>query len=443
MQVTVEATGELERRLTITLPGSDFESKVQERLRSMVPRIKMDGFRPGKVPYKVVERRYGSAVRQEVSDEFVRDSFRDAIKQESLRPAGMPQIEPPQLEAGESFAYTVTFEVLPEIESVKLEGIKIKQPRAEVTDKDIEGVLKKLQEQHIEWEPMERPAQEADGVTITYHGSIEGKPFPGGSKENFFVILGKGTTLKEFEEHLIGVNKGQELTFEITFPEHYGNQELAGKKASFAVKVISVTAPRLPEINEDFAEKLGVKEGGVAALRQEIKASMTRNLEQAVRDRVREQIMDGLLVANPTTLPISLVKEETSILLEQAKNNLAKQGVNPQEISLDESPFVEQARRRVALRLIFSTILEKQEIKADQDKIKQRVTELAASYEDPEEFSRWIFSDRERLSEIENAVMETQIIDWVLDQVEVLDKSMSFEEVVNPQISSAKEKVQD
>ncbi|KFI22725.1 trigger factor [Nitrosococcus oceani] len=442
MQVTVEATGELERRLTITLPGSDFESKVQERLRSMVPRIKMDGFRPGKVPYKVVERRYGSAVRQEVSDEFVRDSFRDAIKQESLRPAGMPQIEPPQLEAGESFAYTVTFEVLPEIESVKLEGIKIKQPRAEVTDKDIEGVLKKLQEQHIEWEPMERPAQEADGVTITYHGSIEGKPFPGGSKENFFVILGKGTTLKEFEEHLIGVNKGQELTFEITFPEHYGNQELAGKKASFAVKVISVTAPRLPEINEDFAEKLGIKEGGVEALRQEIKISMTRNLEQAVRDRVREQIMDGLLVANPTNLPISLVKEETSILLEQAKNNLAKQGVNPQEISLDESPFVEQARRRVALRLIFSTILEKQEIKADQDKIKQRVTELAASYEDPEEFSRWIFSDRERLSEIESAVMETQIIDWVLDHVEILDESMSFEEVVNPQISPAKEKVQ-
>ncbi|ADJ28381.1 trigger factor [Nitrosococcus watsonii] len=443
MQVTVEATGELERRLTITLPEGNFENRVQERLRSMVPRIKMDGFRPGKVPYKVVERRYGSAVRQEVSDEFVRDSFRDAIKEKSLRPASMPRVEPPQLEAGKPFAYTVTFEVLPDIESVKLDGIKIKQPRAEITDKDIQEVLEKLREQHIEWEPVERPAQEADGVTINYHGSIEEKSFPGGSKEDFFVILGKGTTLKEFEEHLIGAHTGQELTFDITFPEDYGNQELAGKQASFTVKVISVTAPRLPEINEDFAEKLGIKEGGVETLRQEIKVSMTRNLEQATRDRVREQIMDSLLAANPITLPISLVKEEMKILHEQAKNNLIKQGINPQAISLGESPFVEQARKRVALRLIFSTILEKQEIKAGQDKVKQRVTELAASYEDPEEFSRWIFGDQERLSEIERDVMETQIVDWVLGQVEVSDEAMSFEEVVNPQISLAKEKIQD
>lgn len=179
------------------------------------------------------------------------------------------------------------------------------------------------------------------------------------------------------------------------------------------------------------------------ALCQEIRVSMTRNLEQTIRDRVREQVMDGLLIANPTTLPISLVKEETQILHEQAKNNLARQGIKPQEISLDEAPFVEQARRRVALRLILSTILEKQEIKADQDKVKQRITELAASYEDPEEFSRWLFSDRERLSEVEGTVLENQVVDWVLDQVEVLDESMSFEEIVNPQVPPAEEKVQD
>ncbi|ADE16157.1 trigger factor [Nitrosococcus halophilus Nc 4] len=443
MQVTVEATGELERRLTITLPGGDFENRVQERLRSMAPRVKMDGFRPGKVPYKVVERRYGPAVRQEVLDEFVQNSFRDAIQQESLRPAGPPRIEPSQWEAGKPFEYTATFEVLPDIESISLEGIKVKRPQAETTDKDIDSVLEKLRNQHVEWEPAERPAQEGDGVTITYHGTIEGEPFPGGSREDFFAILGKGTLLDEFEKHLIGAEKGQELNFEVTFPEDYGNRELAGKKVDFVVKVTSVATPRLPEINEDFAEKLGIQEGGVEGLRQEIKASMIRNLDQAIRDRLRDQVMDGLLAANPITLPTSLVEEETRALREQTQANLARQGIKTQELPVDESLFIEQARRRVALRLILGTLLEKQGIKADQEKVKQRIAELAANYEDPEEFSRWIFSDRERFSEIEGAVLEAQLVDWVLDQVEVLDEPMSFEEAVNPSVESPEKKVSD
>lgn len=443
MQVTVEATGALERRLTITLPGGDFENKVRERLQSMVPRVKMDGFRPGKVPYKVVERRYGSAVRQEVSDEFVRNSFRDAIQQESLRPAGPPRIEWPQLEAGKPFEYTATFEVLPEIEAVNLEGFKVKRPQAEVTDNDIENVLEKLRHQHLEWDPVERPAQEGDGVTITYHGTIEGEPFPGGSREDFWVTLGKGNLLEDFEKHLIGAEKGQELTFEITFPEDYGGQELAGKKARFAVKVTSVAAPRLPEVDEDFAEKLGVKEGGVEALRREIKASMVRNLEQATRDRVKDQVMDGLLAANPITLPASLVAEEAQVLHEQTRANLTRQGIKAEEIPLKEAPFTEQARKRVALRLVLSAIMERQEITPDPEKVRQRVTELAASYENPEEFSRWILSDRERLSEIEGAVLEEQIVDWVLAQIEVVDEPMSFEEVVNPPSPSPEEKNSD
>jgi trigger factor len=440
MQVMVEATGELERRLTITLPGGDFENKVQERLRSMAPRVKMDGFRPGKVPYKVLERRYGSAVRQEVLDEFVQSSFRDAIKQESLRPAGPPQIEPPQLEAGKPFEYTVTFEILPGIESINFEGIKIKRPLAEVTDMDVQSVLEKLQNQHLEWEPVGRSAQEGDGVTITYHGTMGGESFPGGKGENFFVILGKGTMLKEFEEHLIGAEKNQERTFEITFPEDYSNQDLAGKRANFIVKVTSVAASKLPQINEAFAEKLGIKEGGVEALRQEIRASMTRNLEQSIHARVKEQVMDGLLAANPITLPASLVKNEAQILFEKTKDNLARQGIKTQEISLDQAQFMEQARRRVALSLILGALMEKQGIKADSEKIKQRVAELAASYEDPEEFARWIFSDRERLSGIEGALLEAEIVDWVLEQVEVLDETMSFEEVVNSHVLSAEEK---
>lgn len=441
MQVMVEATGELERRLTITLPAGNFENKVRERLQSMAPRVKMDGFRPGKVPYKVLERRYGSTVRQEVVDEFVRNSFRDAIKQESLRPAGPPHIEPPQLEAGKPFEYTVTFEILPGIESINLEGIKIKRPVAEVTDIDVRNVLEKLQYQYIEWEPVERPAQKGDGITITYHGTIKDKSFPGGDGENFFVILGKGSMLREFEEHLVGAQSDQALTFEVSFPADYSNQELAGKRANFAVKVISVAAPRLPEVDETFAEKLGIREGGVEALRQEIKTSMIRNLEQSVHTQVREQVMDALLAANPITLPTSLVENEAQILLEKTKANLARQDVKAQEISLDQAQVMEQARKRVALSLILGTIIEKQGIKVDAEKIKQRITGLAASYEDPEEFARWVFSDRERISEIEGALLEVEIVNWMLDQVEVLDEAMSFEDVVNSHLSTAGEKI--
>jgi trigger factor len=246
--------------------------------------------------------------------------------------------------------------------------------------------------------------------------------------------------LKEFEEHLIGAEKNQERTFEITFPEDYSNQDLAGKRANFIVKVTSVAASKLPQINEAFAEKLGIKEGGVEALRQEIRASMTRNLEQSIHARVKEQVMDGLLAANPITLPASLVKNEAQILFEKTKDNLARQGIKTQEISLDQAQFMEQARRRVALSLILGALMEKQGIKADSEKIKQRVAELAASYEDPEEFARWIFSDRERLSGIEGALLEAEIVDWVLEQVEVLDETMSFEEVVNSHVLSAEEK---
>jgi trigger factor len=435
MQVTVESTGELERRLTITLPEEDVKEKVQSRLRSMAPRVKMDGFRPGKVPFKVVERRYGPAVRQEILEEFIEHSFRDAIKQESLRPAGPPRIEPHGLEAGQSFKYTATFEVFPDIKVINLKGIVVKQPVAEVTEAEVEHVLEKLRNQSLEWEPVDRPAREGDGVTITYQGTIEGESFPGGKGEDFLVPLGKGVTLPAFEEQLYGVQGGQERTFELTFPEDYANSAVAGKKADFGVQVKSVAVPKLPAVDEAFAEKLGIKSGGVEALREEIRATLVRNLAQAVRERVKKQVMEGLLAMNPMVLPHALVESEAEVLLKQAQADLEKRGIQAPEITLDKSPFreqiQEQARQRVALSLILGTILEQQQIEVDSEKLKQQVAVLASSYEDAEEFSRWIYSDRERLSGIEGVVLEDQVIDWVLTQVEVVEEPMSFEDLVN------------
>lgn len=439
MQVTVEATGELERRLTITLPGDELEKKVQERLRSMVSRVKIDGFRPGKVPYKVVERRYGSAVRQEVQDEFVENSFRDAIKRESLRPAGPPRIEPCQAETGKPFEYIATFEVVPAIEAVNLKEIEVKRPSVEVTDADVNALLEKLRRQYREWEPIERPAQEGDGVTITYHGTIGGESFPGSKGEDFFVILGERMVLKDFEERLKGAKQGQELAFEVTFPEDYG-EGIAGKQARFVAQVKSVSAPKLPEIDEAFAEDLGIKEGGVAALRQNTRAIMTRDMERAIQDRLKEQVMESLLAANPIRLPQFLVEKEAETLLKQARAILTGKGAKAEEIALDKAPFIEQARRRVALSLIMGAILDQQEIKADTEKLKQKVLELASGYEDPEEFARWVYSDRERLSGIEMTVLENEAISWVLDQIEVSTELMSFEDLIKPPSSSAKTK---
>ncbi|BAW80427.1 trigger factor [Candidatus Nitrosoglobus terrae] len=441
MRVMVEATGELERRLTITLPFGDFESKVQERLKSIASRVKLDGFRPGKIPHKVLEHRYGSTVRQEIVDEFIRNSLSDAIKQESLQLASSPQINKlSKLETDKPFEYTATFEILPDIESINLEGIKIKRPIAEVTDIDVKNVLEKIRSQHLEWKSVDRPAQEGDGITITYHGTINGESFQGGHRENFFTTLGEKSMIDGFEEHLIGAQKDEALAFEVYFPDNYTHQELAGKKVNFDVKIISIAVPHLPEINNDFVEKLGIKDGGIETLLQEVRSSMVQNLKQSTHTYIREQVMDALLAVNRITLPSSLVENEIGLLLERAKVNLNKQGIRVKDFSLDRDQLRGQACKRVALSLILGAITEKQGFKISAEKIRQKATELTADYENQEEIIRYVTNNREKLSEIEGILLEEKIISWVLDQVEILDEVMDFEDVVNSRFLSIEEK---
>ncbi|CAH9018466.1 trigger factor [Candidatus Nitrosacidococcus sp. I8] len=432
MEVVVERIDELKRRLTVKLPSENIGSQVRERIQAMAPRAKINGFRPGKIPYKVLERHYGATVHKEIIDHLVQSSFQNAIKQESLQLASTPKIDFPQLPSDQPFQYIATFEVLPQIESINLSGIKVKRPTVQITEDDIIQVINKLQYQYVQWNPVDRPAQKEDGVTISYRGTIDGQLFPGGERENFFTILGKYTMLEDFENHLIAAQKDQQLKFKITFPADYHNQDLASKVAQFTVDVLSVAEPNLPEINEAFAKKLGISDGSVEMLRQEVKKSMNRSLEQGIHARVRDQVMDFLLVNHSMeVLPQSLVKSEAESLLRRAKENLSKKGIDTHKISLELSQFEEQARKRIALGIILEAIIEKADIKIDQGKIKEKVAELAANYEDPEGFARWVFSNREKLSEIRGSIIEMEAINWVLSQIEVSDEPMGFQEVVH------------
>ncbi|CAB1275957.1 trigger factor [Candidatus Nitrosacidococcus tergens] len=432
MEVIVENIGNLKRQLTVKLPSENIESQVRTRIQAMAPRAKINGFRPGKIPYKVLERHYGAAVHKEIIDHLVQSSFQDAIKQESLQLASTPKIDFPQLASEDQpFQYIATFEVLPQIEEVNLSGIKVKRPAVQITKDDIHQVINKLQYQYVQWNPVDRPAQKEDGVTITYRGTIDGQSFPSGERENFFAILGKHTMLEDFEDHLLGTQKDQQLTFKITFPEDYHNQDLASKVAQFTVDVLSVAEPNLPEIDESFAKKLGISDGSVETLRQEVKKSMNLSLERGIHARVRDQVIDLLFANHPMeVLPESLVKNEAESLRKRAKENLSKKGINDQKISLESSQFEEQARKRIILGIILEAIVEKADIKIDQEKIKEKVAELSANYEDPEGFARWVFSNRAQLSEIRGSIIEMEAINWVLSQIEVSDEPMGFQEVV-------------
>lgn len=430
MQVSVETTSALERRMTVEVPEERIEKEVQERLRNLARTTRIKGFRPGKVPMSVVKQRYGGQVRQEVVGEVVQSTFYEAVTQENLRPVGLPQIEPKAMDQGENFEYTATFEVFPEIELASLEGVSIDKPTAEVTEADMDRMLETLRKQATSWEVVERPAEQGDRVTVDFHGTLEGEEFEGNRGENVPVTIGGGRMIEGFEEGLVGAKAGEEKTLDLQFPDDYAYEKVAGKPVQFTITVKQVEKPQMPEVDDAFAERFGIKEGGVEALRQEIRANMEREMAQALKNRVKQQVMDKLLEINSLDIPKGLIDNEAQALMRQTEQQMytpdGKSGVK-----LDPSMFEEQAERRVSLGLVMSEVVKKHDIKADPTKVREAVESLAASYEHPEEVVNWYYGDRQRLGEVESLVLEDQVVDWVLEQVEVNEVPSSFEELLN------------
>jgi len=425
MQVEVTSNG-LERRLTVALPAEQYDQEIVNRLKSLSQKVRVDGFRAGKVPLRVVEQRWGGSVRQEVRDELANSSFYEAINQEKLRPAGMPHFEFQPEEPGAGLKYTATFEVYPDFEIKIPDKFKIEQPTATITDADIDKMVETLRKQRQTWETVARSAQEGDRVVMDFHGTLDGKDFPGNSAKEYAVVLGSGTLLSEFDSNLVGLNAGDDKGFDIEFPKDYHAQELAGKQVHFDVKIHSVAEAKLPELNEEFFKSYGVQDGGVEAFRAEIKATMQRELDQAVKTQVKRQVMDALMAANPIDVPKVLVDEELARVKEQAG------GAGPAADDLESGNALEErARQRVVLGLIIAEIVKKNQFKAAPEKVRAAVDAIAAAYERPEEVVAWYYARRDRLGNVEALVLEDQAAEWLTQQAEAIEKPVSFDELVH------------
>lgn len=427
MQVSVETTQGLQRRMTVQVPSERVDKEVDGRLRSLGNTVRLDGFRPGKVPFKVLQKRFGAQVRGEVLGEVLESSFGEALAQEKLRPAGAPEIDTTQTEAGKDLEYTATFEIMPEVEVKGVSEIKVERPQVEIADVDIDRVVENLRKQQAEFVETDRAAEEDDQVIVDFKGLIDGEPFAGNEGEDVPVRIGSGQMPVEFEEALKGVKAGENKTFDYTFPEQFPDADIATKTAQFEVTVKRVEAPQLPEVDADFAEKLGFSDG-VDGMRQKIREILEGQRDQAVRGLLKPQVLNQLADANEFELPQVLVDTEIEELRGQTPGNDADDEKASGEIETE-------ARRRVALGLLVNEIVRGNEIKIDQDRVRKTLEDMVSQYEQPQELIRYYLQNRELMQGIELSVLEDQVVDWLLEQAQVTDKPQSFEELMSPEAS--------
>lgn len=416
--------------MKVSVPAERIESEVESRLRNLARTARLKGFRPGKVPLKVMESRYGPQVRQEVIGEVTQSSFYEAVSQEKLQLAGMPRFQQQVAEPGKDLEYEAVFEVLEEIALAPLDNVEISKPVAEITDGDVDNMLETLRRQRTQWEPVERAAQNEDQLVIDFHGTVEGEEFAGNSGEQVPVVLGAHSFIAGFEEGLIGASAGDERTLELRFPEDYHVQSLAGKPVRFDITVRTVSEPRLPELDEEFARSFEIAGGTVESLRQEVRKTMQDELDEAVRDRVRQEVMETLYSQNPIDVPQSQIEEQTQLLMSQTREALKGQGMAGDDMDLDRSLFEERARRRVALGILLNEIVKQQKFSAEPERVRERVESIAAGYENPDEAIKWYYADRSRLANIEQLVLEEHVVDWVLEQARVKEEPTSFDELM-------------
>ncbi len=423
MQTQVETLDGLTRRITLQLNMAEVESEVDKRLRQLAKTVRMSGFRPGKVPLKIVAQRYGGQIRGEVMGEALQRGFAEAARANNLNVAGYPHFDRGEGEA----AFTATFEVFPQIVLGDVSQIKVTRPVVEVTDADVDRTLEVLRKQRLHYHAVDRDARMSDRVHIDYVGKIGGEPFQGGEARDFPVVLGEARTLKDFEGQLLGMRPGERKRFDVTFPDDHFAKELAGKTASFEVTVKSVHEPHLPEVDADFARSLGIHDGDVTKLREEIAANLRREARKRIQAKVKEQVMQGLLKVTPFAVPNTLIAMESHALLERAVSNLKARGMKEQDIHLKAEVFEPLAKRRVALSLLLDDIARSQGIRAEADQVRALVEEFAQSYEDPAEVVAWYYEDANRLREVESLVLEDNIVNWVLERAQVTDETASLE----------------
>jgi len=432
MDVSIETTGAIGRRMTVKVPAEQLDGAVAERLKRLARTAKIPGFRPGKIPMKVIESRFANQALAEAADEIISASYLEAINGESLDAAGPPAIEPKHLARGEDLEFIANFEVFPEVPRTDIRDLPIGRQQCEVVDADIDRTIETLREQRTSFEPVDKAAETGDRVVIDFEGRVDGEAFEGGEAKDYPVVLGKGALLAEFESGITGARAGEDLTVQLTFPEDYPGAQVAGKGAEFAISVKEVGAPEVPEINEDFIRTFGVEDGSEAAFRQEIRTSLERERDQRARAQVRQAVLEALMRDNEFEVPSALVDEEINRAIMAVRQQLEQQGL-PHDAPIDRANYLDESYRRVRLGLAMHGVVKRLEIKPDPDRVRERVVEMGSSYSDPDQFVRWYYEDKNRLAQIESVIVEEQAIEALLEEAKINDTTVSFEEFMRPQ----------
>lgn len=434
MQVSLETTQGLERRLTITVPADSVSELVKKRLREIGKTARIDGFRKGKIPVSVIEKRFGQQAFMEVAQEAMQQNYVQALIQEKINPAGAPYFEPKNLEAGKDLEFTATFEVFPEVAVKDVESIEVERPVAEVTDADLDKMMETLQKQQATWTEKKVQAKEGHRVTMNFLGTVDGEEFEGGKAEDFVLELGQGRMIPGFEDGIIG-KKSAKKSFEIdvTFPEDYHAENLKGKEAKFEITLTKVEVQELPKLDDEFVSKFGITEGGVDALKEEVKSNMTRELGQALKAKVKEATIKGLLETNEVEVPKTLIDQEVNNLRQQAMQRFGGQVDANNMPELPAELFEQQAADRVKTGLLLGQFIKDNEIKADDEKVKEIINTQASAYEDPQEVVDHYYGNEQLLENIRNLATEDQAIEMILEKAKVSDKSFNFDEIMNPQ----------
>ena len=428
MQVSVENTGKLERRMQVQVPAERVSKEIASRLKQLSRTARLNGFRPGKAPLTVIRQQFGPQVHREVIGELMQTSFSEAVTQNQLAPAGNPRIEPRSVAEGQDLTYVATFEVFPEVTLQPLDSLEIERVTADVTESDIDAMIERLRKQQMRFSTADRPAAPGDKVTVDFEGSIDGVAFAGGKGEAVPIVLGEKRMLPQLEDGLLGLSAGEEKAVEVDFPADYRATELAGKRANFKVAVKSVDAPALPELDEEFCKSFGVTEGGLPKLREDVAANMRRELDQTLRNRNKTAVMEKLFQANPVDVPNTLIESQVRDMQIEA---MRRSGAKDASQAPPPEPLVEPARRRVALGLLFNDIIRREKIVLDPARANARLDEMVGAYGDAEGLKRAYQQNAEAMRQVESLAMEDQVVDWVLAHAKVQDNNSTFKELMN------------
>ena len=428
---TASQASALERRLDLSVLVADLEKNIEQRLGKMGKKLKMPGFRPGKVPPAIVRQQYGHEAYVDALNESLEKSFGEAVKAQAIRVAGRPRIEPKKTESETHLEFTAVFEVYPEIALADLKDIEIERSTLEIGAAELENTLEVLRKQRVHYKAVERAAQKGDRVLVDFFGKKNGEPFKGGEGKDYPIVLGEGVMLQDFEDAVMGLAVGESKSFEMVFPDNYPAKDLAGQTVTFDLTVNRVGAPELPEIDADFAQSLGIADGDVEKMRAEVESNLKREVKNRLKNRLKNQVMDALLKTHPVELPKALVEMEIDHLINGAREDLEQRGGRKaKDVPMPREWFAEQAGRRVALGLVLSEIVKRHDLRAKPEQIKAVVEEAAQSYERPEEVIRWYYAQPQRLAEIEGVVVEDNVVEWALSSARVLDKAIAFEDLM-------------